>query len=144
MNGNAHGGRRFPAVLIEALDSARILGVRAGMQPHRFIGIWVVVVERRAFVRSWSLKPRSRYRTFLEEPAGTIQIAGRDVKVRAVHTRSERLKKNGRSRLSREVRQGWLNKVRQRTRRRAATRRLNLCRDELNRRKKGSRNRVSA
>jgi hypothetical protein len=51
-----------------------------------------VVVEGRVFVRSWSLKPRSWYRTFLEEPRGIIQVAGREIPIRAVHTRSERLK----------------------------------------------------
>ena len=49
-------------------------------------------MERRVFVRSWSLKPRSWYRTFLEEPRGAIQLAGREIPVRAVRTRSERLK----------------------------------------------------
>jgi len=54
-----------------------------GPQPHRFIKIWAVVVERRVFVRSWSLKSRSWYRTFLKEPRGAIQIAGREITVRA-------------------------------------------------------------
>jgi hypothetical protein len=84
--------RRFSADVLEALRDGKILGIRAGTQPHRFIGIWVVVVEGRVFVRSWSLKPRSWYRTFLEEPRGTIQVAGQEIEVRAVHTRSERLK----------------------------------------------------
>ncbi len=66
--------------------------IRAGAQPHRFIGIWVVVVEERVFVRSWSLKPRSWYRTFLEEPRGAVRVAGREICVRAVRTRSELLK----------------------------------------------------
>lgn len=86
-------GRRFPDDVLSALGSGKILGIRAGTAPHRFIGIWVVVVERRVFVRSWSIKPRSWYRTFLEEPRGTIQVAGREIPVRAVRTRSERLKK---------------------------------------------------
>jgi len=50
------------------------------------------VVEGRVFVRSWSLKPRSWYRTFLGEPRGAIQVSGREIPVRAVRTRSERLK----------------------------------------------------
>ncbi len=62
------------------------------MESHRFTGIWIVVVEGRAFVRSWSLKPRSWYRTFLKDPRGAIQIAGREIPIRAVRTRSERLK----------------------------------------------------
>ena len=84
--------QRFPDDIVAAIRDGKILGLRAGTQPHRFIGIWVVVVEGRVFVRSWSLKPRSWYRTFLEEPRGTIQIADREIAVRAVHTRSERLK----------------------------------------------------
>ena len=84
--------RRFPADILVALRDGKILRIRAGSEPHRFIGIWVVVVEGRVFVRSWSLKPRSWYRTFLGEPRGTIQVAGREIPVRAVQTRSERLK----------------------------------------------------
>lgn len=84
--------RRFPDDILAAIRESKILGLRAGAQPHRFIGIWAVVVEGRVFVRSWSLKPRSWYRTFLEEPRGAIQIAGREIAVRAIRTRSERLK----------------------------------------------------
>lgn len=84
--------KRFPKKLVDSLRDGKILGIRAGAE-HRFIGIWVVVVEGRVFVRSWSLKPRSWYRTFLEEPRGTIVVDGREIKVRAVQTRSERLKK---------------------------------------------------
>jgi hypothetical protein len=84
--------RRYPKDILAAIRDGKILGIRAGTGPHRFIGIWAVVVEGRVFVRSWSLKPRSWYRTFLEEPRGTIQIAGREIDIRAVHTRSERLK----------------------------------------------------
>jgi hypothetical protein len=85
--------RHFPPDLLDAIHEGKILRIRAGRQPHRFIGIWAVVVERRVFVRSWSLKPRSWYRTFLEEPVGTIQVGDREIPVRAVRTRSERLKK---------------------------------------------------
>lgn len=85
-------GQRFPAEIVESIRDGKILRLRAGTQPHRFIGIWAVVVEGRVFVRSWSLKPRSWYRTFLEEPTGAIQVDGREIAVRAVRTRSERLK----------------------------------------------------
>jgi len=84
--------QRFPDDILAIIRDGKILGLRAGTQPHRFIGIWVVVVEGRVFVRSWSLKPRSWYRTFLEEPRGAIQVADREIAVRAVRTRSERLK----------------------------------------------------
>ena len=84
---------RFDDQLIDAIRKEKILGIRAGTAPHRIIGIWAVVVERRVFVRSWTLKPRSWYRTFLEDPQGIIAVNGVEVPVRAVQTRSERLKK---------------------------------------------------
>jgi len=56
--------RRFPPKALAAIDQGNIIGLRAGREQHRFIGIWVVVVEGRVFVRSWSLKPRSWWRTF--------------------------------------------------------------------------------
>jgi hypothetical protein len=83
---------RFDDRTLAALRDGPMLGIRAGTRPHRFIGIWVVVVEKRAFVRSWSLKPRSWWRTFLEEPRGAITVDGRELPVRAIQTRSERLK----------------------------------------------------
>lgn len=85
-------GRRFADDILAAIRKEKIIGLRAGSQPHRFIGIWAVVVEGRVFVRSWSLKPRSWYRVFLEEPRGVIQVGGHEIAVRAIRTRSERLK----------------------------------------------------
>jgi len=84
--------RAFSKPVLAAIRDGKILGVRAGTQPHRFIGIWVVVVSGRVFVRSWSLKPRSWYRTFREEPRGVIQVGEREIRVRARFTRSEPLK----------------------------------------------------
>src|SRR5215472_2752178 len=87
-----NSGRRFPKAVVTAIRDGKILGIRAGTKPHRIIGIWAVVVEGRVFVRSWSLKPRSWYRTFLEEPRGVIEVNGREIPIRAVRTKSERLK----------------------------------------------------
>jgi hypothetical protein len=84
--------RRFPADIVEAIGKSKILGIRAGTGTHRIIGIWPVVVEGRVFVRSWNVKPDGWYRTFREDPRGTIAIAGRELPARAVQTRSERLK----------------------------------------------------
>src|SRR6266702_4566402 len=85
--------KRFAEGIVAEIRQNKILGLRAGKDPHRFIGIWAVVVEGRVFVRSWSLKPRSWYRTFLVEPQGIIQVADQQIPVRAIRTRSERLKK---------------------------------------------------
>jgi hypothetical protein len=84
--------KRFSDVILAAIHKEKILGIRAGSEPHRIIGIWAVVVEGRVFVRSWSMKPRSWWRTFLEDPYGSIFIAEREIPIRAIHTRSERLK----------------------------------------------------
>ena len=85
-------GRRFPKAVVAAIHDGKILGIRAGARPHRVIGIWAVVVEGRVFVRSWSLEPRSWWRTFLEDPRGIIEVGGRTIPVRSVQTRSLRLK----------------------------------------------------
>ena len=85
--------RKFPKTIVDAIHEAKILGIRAGIKPHRIIGIWAVVVEDRVFVRSYSLKPRSWWRTFREEPRGIIEVNGKQFKVRPVFTRSERLKR---------------------------------------------------
>jgi hypothetical protein len=84
--------RHFTGKTLAAIRDGSFLRIRAGTQPHRFIGIWAVVVEGRVFVRSWSLKPRGWYRTFLEEPCGAVLVDDREIAVRAVRTRSERLK----------------------------------------------------
>ena|SRR5215472_11324959 len=83
---------RFSGDVLAAVRKSKGLRIRAGDGSHRFIGIWAVVVENRVFVRSWSLKPGGWYRTFLEDPRGTVRIADREIPVRAVATRSERVK----------------------------------------------------
>ncbi len=84
---------RLQKPIVDAIGESKILGIRAGAKPHRIIGIWAVVVEGRVFVRSYSLKERSWYRTFREDPRGVIEVNGKQIKVRPVFTRSERLKK---------------------------------------------------
>ena len=81
---------RFPNEILATIHKEKILGIRAGKDSiHRVIGIWAVIVEGRVFVRSWSLKPRSWWRTCLEDPYGSIFIGEREIPVRAVQTRSE-------------------------------------------------------
>ncbi|HEX5810194.1 MAG TPA: DUF2255 family protein [Anaerolineales bacterium] len=83
----------FPGDVLAVIHKEKILGIRAGTgSPHRVIGIWAVVVEGRVFVRSWSLKPRSWWRTFLEDPRGSLFVGEKEFPIRAIHTRSERLK----------------------------------------------------
>ena len=84
--------RRFSASVLAAIRDGQVIGIRAGLEPHRVIAIWAVVVQGRVFVRSWSLKARSWFRTFVEDPRGIITVNDREIPVRAVFTRSERLK----------------------------------------------------
>lgn len=84
---------RLPGSVVKAIDESKILGVRAGdRSDHRFIGIWAVVVNGRVFARSWTQKPDGWYRTFLEDPLGTIQVGQRNVRIRAVRARGERVR----------------------------------------------------
>jgi hypothetical protein len=83
---------RFPGEVIDAAAAGKILGIRAGTKPHRFLGVWVVVVERRVFVRSWNVRPGGWFDAFAADPRGVMQLDGREIPVRAVRTRSERLK----------------------------------------------------
>lgn len=83
----------FPNKILAAVHKDKIIGIRAGTDStHRVIGIWVVVVDGRVFVRSWSMKPRSWWRVFVEDPQGRIFIADKEFSIRAIQTRSERLK----------------------------------------------------
>lgn len=87
--------QHFPAEILALIKNDKILGIRAGRtSDHRVIGIWAVVVDERVFVRSWSMKPNSWWRTFLEDPYGEIFVSKRKrgVKVRAVQVHSEKLK----------------------------------------------------
>jgi hypothetical protein len=99
---------RFNAKLLATIDNNKLIRVRAGNE-HKFIGIWAVVVQDRVFVRSWSLKPRSWYRTFLKDPEGAISIDDKEIPVRARQIKSEALKdKIDRAYLEKYNTPGWL------------------------------------
>ena len=84
--------RQFSDELLARINEGKGLRIRAGTGEHRFIGIWVVVVKNRVFVRSWSVKPNGWYRTFLKQPSGAIQLAGEEIAVRAVQIKDKRLR----------------------------------------------------
>ena len=86
---------RFSEEILSTINKDRILGIRAGSDSgHRVIGIWMVIVDGRVFVRSYTMKPSGWWRTFLEDPYGEIFVSKRKrgIKIRAVQTRSEKLK----------------------------------------------------
>ena len=85
--------RRFSRPIVAVIDERKLLAVRAGARSHhRFIAIWAVVVSGRVFARSWMQKPGGWYRTFLDDPRGTIQVGARQIRIRAVPARGSRIR----------------------------------------------------
>jgi hypothetical protein len=83
---------QFSDDTLAVLRKSKGLRIQAGTGQHRFIGIWVVDLKDRVFVRSWSVKPNGWYRTFLKEPRGTIQVADCNIALRAIPIKSEALR----------------------------------------------------
>ncbi|SRR6266540_3397142 len=83
--------RRFSEPVIAAIAESKIIGIRAGTEPHRFIGVWVVVVQGRVFVRSWNDKAHGWHRVFQEAPRGVIQLPALEIAVRARNTKGVRM-----------------------------------------------------
>jgi hypothetical protein len=81
--------RQLPLRIIRALNATKSLRLRVGSNPHRFIGIWVVVVRGRVFVRSWELRATGWYHTLRREPVGEIQVGLRTLPISARSIRSE-------------------------------------------------------
>jgi hypothetical protein len=81
----------FADTVVEAVRSAKIIGVRAGTE-HRYTGVWVVVVDGRIFVRSWNDKPTGWFRAFRTQPSGMMQVGGLEVPVRAKLARGARVR----------------------------------------------------
>src|SRR5688572_29275070 len=85
--------KRLPRAVVDAVDAAKIMGIKAGAKsPHKFVGVWPVVVAGRVYARSWTLTKGGWYHTFLEDPLGTLQVGDREIRVRAVRARSERVR----------------------------------------------------
>ena len=86
---------RFPDSVIEKIHKDKILGIRAGKNStHRIIGVWVVVVDGRVFVRSYEAKAGGWWQTLVRDPYGQMHLyqRKRGIKVRAVPVKSETLK----------------------------------------------------
>ena len=85
--------KRLSRPVVTAADAAGIMGIRAGAKSdHRFVGVWPIVVDGRLFARSWTQRRGGWYRTFLEDRLGVIQVGDRDLRVRAIPVKSERLR----------------------------------------------------
>lgn len=85
--------KRFSRTVVNAIDGASIMGIKAGSE-HRFIGVWPVVVKGRVYARSWGVSPDGWFQAFLEHGRGSIQISDREIPVRGVPARGERVRDN--------------------------------------------------
>lgn len=80
----------FDAKAIEWLDATKYVKIRAGAT-HRFVHVWIVIVEGRVFARSWNDKPEGWFAAFRKEREGAIEIGGRPVPVKASIVTSARI-----------------------------------------------------
>ena len=80
----------FSGPILASLRDDKFLYIRAG-EEHRFIGIWAVVVDGRAFVRSWNNKPGGWHAAFLKNRAGAIRISKREIPIRVRAAKGPRL-----------------------------------------------------
>ena len=83
--------KRFSRPVVASIAKDKILGIRAGAD-HRFIGVWMVVVDGRVFIRSWGVKRTGWFQAFRVEPRGMMQAAGRELRIRAITRVPERMK----------------------------------------------------
>jgi hypothetical protein len=82
--------QHFGADILAAITKHGALKVRAGRAPHRFLGIWAVVVDDRVFVRSWNDNPAGWNRAWKSDPEGAVLVRDREIPVSAHAVRSER------------------------------------------------------
>lgn len=82
--------KRFGAPALRTIAETKYFYVRSGAD-HRYIGIWVVVVDGRAFVRPWNDKRTGWYRVFRADPRGSVRVGEREVPVRARPVRGQKL-----------------------------------------------------
>ena len=83
--------KRSSSKIVAAIRAGKDSGIRAGTR-HRFIGIRVVEVGGRVFVRSWTMKPDGWYHALLKNPRGELRVGERTVRMRARAVRSDRIK----------------------------------------------------
>ena len=85
--------KRLSRPVVAAADAAKIMGIRAGAKSdHKFIGVWPIVVDGRVFARSWTQSRGGWFTTFAEDPLGVIQVGDREIRIRAVSVKSERIR----------------------------------------------------
>jgi hypothetical protein len=75
---------------MRVIDATKYFYIRCGAE-HRYIGIWVVVVNGRVFVRSWHDRRTGWHSAFRGEPRGSVKVGEREVAVRTRPVLGEKL-----------------------------------------------------
>ncbi|MFD3001612.1 DUF2255 family protein [Pontibacter toksunensis] len=73
----------FDQAVLDFINKHNLIGIKAGKNRDTFLQIWMVVVDRRVLARSWGLKERSWFNSFLQDPHGQIQCGDRTVAIKA-------------------------------------------------------------
>ncbi|HTS44476.1 MAG TPA: DUF2255 family protein [Puia sp.] len=74
----------FKKEILDFIRQKEVIGVRTGVDRTKFTKIWMVVVDKRVFGRSYYLSERSWYAGFLEFKKGNIQCGNAIVQVKGV------------------------------------------------------------
>lgn len=83
--------KSFSTDRLDAFARTKYLYIRSG--DHRFIPIWVVLVDGHVIVRSWNDKAGGWYRAFLKEAHGHVRLRkdSEEIAIRTVHLRNAKL-----------------------------------------------------
>lgn len=63
----------FNGQTLDYIKTHNHIGIRAGEERPGFLEIWMVVVNKRVFARSWGLAEKSWFNTFLKNDTGAIK-----------------------------------------------------------------------
>ncbi len=68
--------------ILKEIAERELIGIKAGNGNHRFLPIWMVVVEDQIYARSWGQK-KGWYRAFQEEGVGEVSARSGQYRVKA-------------------------------------------------------------
>lgn len=71
----------FPQDVYQYLQEHTLVGIKGGQKREQFLEIWMVVVGKRVFARSWKKSEKSWFTAFLSEGVGQIQYGDEVVDV---------------------------------------------------------------
>ena len=82
--------KAFSPRQLAEIENTGYFYIRSGSD-HRFIAVWVVVVDDRVLIRSWNDKPTGWFRAFQKDPRGSVKVGVKKLRVRARKVRSAKL-----------------------------------------------------